>query len=282
MKILLLGSSGFIGRHLLKACQQNNFLVICPTSKELDFLNPNDEVFKDLLKDIDVIINTVGIMSRDKQLMQTVHCDTPILFAKIAKDYANDFNKKIQWLNLSALGADENSDVAFVKSKGQGDKGVLALADDYFKVSIVRPSLIYGDGGASTKLFLQLAKFPILPLPKGGNFNIQPVHADDVVLGIVTLIGNYHYPNIINFTGNQILTLKDYLILLRKNHYQKDKAIIISMPFFIAKIGALILQNFTNLISIDSLTLLKNGNVADNGVFKALIKQSPLSIHKFT
>lgn len=281
MKILLLGSSGFIGERLLTALQNTHHQIICPNRQYIDFLTPNWDNFKQLLTDIDIIINTVGIMSRDKSLMQSVHCDTTILFAKLAKDYANQFNKKIQWINLSALGADENSDIMFVKSKGQGDKGILDLADSYFKVNIIRPSLIYGDGGSSTKLFLQLAKLPILVLPNGGNFDIQPVHCDDVVLAIIKLIGNYHYPNIINVTGNQILTLKEYLNILRKNHYHKDNSIIIPIPFFIAKMGALVLQHFTNLISVDSLILLKNGNVADNTEFKKLIGKDIIKLEDF-
>lgn len=101
MKILLLGSSSFIGRRLLTALQTANYQVICPNRKTLNFLNPYLDKFKDLLNGVDVIINTVGIMSRDKNLMQSVHCDTPIQLAKIAKGYANQFNKRIQWLNLS-------------------------------------------------------------------------------------------------------------------------------------------------------------------------------------
>lgn len=281
MKILLLGSSGFIGRRLLIALQNTHHQIICPNRQDIDFLTPNWDNFKQLLTDIDIIINTVGIMSRDKNAMQMVHCDTPILFAKLAKGYANRFNKKIQWLNLSALGADENSEIMFVKSKGCGDKAILNLADEYFKVKIVRPSLIYGQGGVSTKLFLQLAKLPILPLPKGGNFNIQPVHADDVVLTMIKLIGNYHYPNIINVTGEQILTLKEYLIILRKNHYQKSPALIIPIPIMIAKLGILLCMPFGAMISLDGLTLLERGNVAENRDFNLLLGREPTPYEQF-
>lgn len=281
MKILLLGSSGFIGKRLLTALKNANYQVICPNRQTIDFLNPDWDKFRALLPDIDIIINTVGIMSRDKNLMQMVHCDTPIQLAKIAKDYANHFHKNIQWINLSALGADEKSNISFVKSKGQGDKGILALADSYFKVNIIRPSLIYGNGGASTELFLKLAKLPILPLPKGGNFNIQPVHADDVVLGMIKLMNNNNAPTIINATGNQVLTLKNYLTILRKTHYHKSPALILPIPMIIAKIGILLLTPFSAMITTDSLTLLEQGNVADNTEFQKLIGKAPILADEF-
>ena len=39
-------------------------------------------------------------------------------------------------------------------------------------VKIARPSLVFGQGGASTEMFLKMAKLPILFLPNGGNFDI--------------------------------------------------------------------------------------------------------------
>jgi uncharacterized membrane protein len=40
----------------------------------------------------------------------------------------------------------------------------------------VQPSLVYGPGGASTRMFNQLAALPMLALPQRGEMLVQPVH----------------------------------------------------------------------------------------------------------
>lgn len=63
-KILLLGSSGSLGKALYKViCDNDNFVVYAPTSKELDFSNKKskDKLFNILKKqNCDAIINCIG------------------------------------------------------------------------------------------------------------------------------------------------------------------------------------------------------------------------------
>lgn len=292
-KVLLLGSSGLIGSAILRLLKNQRITVICPSSKEIDFINPNLDKFYALLQDITVIINAVGLMRYDKNLMEIVHHKTPALFAKIAQSYATKNHRVLQWINISALGADENSDIAFVASKGRGDKAILYLANSYFCVHIVRPSLVYDCRGASTKFFLQLAKLPILFLPQGGSFMIQPVHNNDVACGIIKLILLHNSNNIainqfsiIAFVGSNQLTLKRYLEILRYNHYQKRPPIIISVPILIVQWVIYIFQIINRVIgvmniNIDSLTLLQQGNAANNQDFIQLLGRNPIGFNQF-
>lgn len=280
MNILLFGSSGFIGKKVVDLLRSQKHTLITPTSREIDFTRPDDlnlKQIKSLMQNMDVVINMVGIMTNDKALMENVHHQTPARLAKIAKSQ----NVK-KWINLSALGADEHSKIAFVGSKGRGDKAILDLANENFEVKIARPSLVFGlgkngeKGGASTELFLKLANSPMIVLPNGGNFTIQPVHVDDVALGLVKLATqDQNLPKVINFTGAKVLTLAEYLTALRITVLGKSKPKILPILMSLAKFSASVLKNFSSIVSVDSLTLLEHGNTADNADFSRLLGYEP-------
>lgn len=276
MNILIFGSSGFIGKKVVDLLKSQNHTLITPTSRDIDFTKPNEldlAKIAQLMQNVDIVINMVGVMSNDKSLMESVHHITPFKIAQIAK---NGGVKK--WINLSALGANPAHSVAFVGSKGRGDTAILALNDEDFRVKIARPSLVFGSGGASTELFLKLAKLPILMLPNGGNFAIQPVSVAYVAQGLVNLAiekNAENLPPIINFTGEKVMTLAEYLGELRVKFYRKKSPIIINLPMPLAKFSARILQNFSDMVSVDSLTLLENGNTADNADFVRLLGYQP-------
>ena len=279
MNIILFGSSGFIGCHVYQLLTKTNHNIRCISSKSLNFAQSeiNKNTVIQMFYKTDVIINMVGIMSNNHQLMQAIHHDTPLKLAQIAKSC---HVKK--WINISALGANSKSHIAFVKSKGQGDKAILDLQDDGFDVHIVRPSLIFGKGGTSTNLFLLLAKMPILPLPNGGKFIIQPVHIDDVAQGIINIALHKYNKRIINFTGAEMCTLSQYLTHLRHRYYNKPNAFIITIPYKFTNAILKISRYFTNnMISPDSLELLNQGSVSDNTYYHFLLKKMPISYKNF-
>lgn len=71
-------------------------------------------------------------------------------------------------------------------------------------------------------------------------FIIQPVHVDDVILGILNSIKT-HKTGIINFVGKPIL-LKDYLKRLANNTYHKE-IFIINIPMTLCMFFLKHLQN---------------------------------------
>lgn len=273
MNILLFGSSGFIGK---KATQilANHHTLVTPSSRDIDFTKADTldlAKIAHLMQNVDIVINMVGVMSHDKSLMENVHHVSPIKIANIAK-----LQGVKKWVNLSALGADENSKIAFVGSKGRGDNALLALNDERFRVKIARPSIVFGRGGASSELFLTLAKLPVIVFPNGGKFAIQPVSVDDVAQGLVNLaLSDDDLPDVINFTGEKVLTLAEYLSVLRTQMLHKNPPNILSLPMPLAKLSACLLQPFSNMINLDSLVLLENGNTADNEDFSRLLGYQP-------
>ena len=296
MTILLLGSSGFIGRKVRSLLVQMGHDLRLPTHQQLDFSNldwhSNQQKLVKLLTGVEVVINMVGIMSNDADELEKVHHHSPVNLAKLAKTMGVK-----RWVNLSALGADSSHQVAFLASKGRGDKALQSLADDNFSVFIVRPSLIFGrttqQYGASCALFIKLAKLPVLCLPKAGEFHIQPVHVNEVAEGLVKLaIQMPHHADtastVIRFTGKTVVTLADYLQAIRQVIHQKSPLFIITLPMVLAKMAMALIKPLSlfhsipnTMLSTDSLSLLEDDSVADYHEFAKLLGHEPMGYEQF-
>ena len=156
--IMLTGANGFVGniltRSLLAAGQ-----AVKPVSRRegIDFagmLTPAQ--WRDHLAGIDAVINCVGIIGETgRQRFDHVHHLAPkALFQACAEVGVR------RVVQISALGADERARTHYHLSKRAADESLMRLDLDWF---VLRPSLIYGPGGQSTRLFMKLARLPWLP-----------------------------------------------------------------------------------------------------------------------
>jgi NAD-dependent epimerase/dehydratase len=214
-------------------------------------------------------------MSRHAEILETVHHHTPKQLAVWAKAAGIK-----RWGQLSALGADPSQSINFVGSKGRGDD---AVAQSGIPIAIARPSVVYGRGGTSCELFIKLARLPLLPLPEGGRFHLQPVHLADVTEGLAKLAAQTDTGHsVINMTGRQPLTLAEYLTILRQTLHHKPPQRILPIPLRLID-PALPLANILSngIISRDSFALLKQDSCADYSDFAALLGREPLAAKNF-
>ena len=274
MNILLLGGSGFIGRHLAARLRACGHQVQTPTHKELDLRALDERAARACLRGQDAVVNAVGIMSRDADRLETVHHHAPAALAAWAREAG-----VARWLQVSALGADAWHPVAFLGSKGRGDEAVRAqLATD-----IVRPSVVYGRGGKSCELFIRLANLPLIALPNGGRFDVQPVHVADVVQGLANLLtSSLPHGTVLNMTGSRSLTLAQYLNILRQTLHRKPAQHVLPIPLPLLRPVLPLAKLFSNgIVSLDSFTLLQQGSCADSQAFAELLGRPPLAAEQF-
>ncbi|UOP01903.1 NAD-dependent epimerase/dehydratase family protein [Kingella potus] len=274
MDILLLGGSGFIGRRTARRLREAGHTVRTPAHTELDLLRPDRAAALPLLEGCDAVANCVGIMSRRAGLLETVHHHTPAQLARWAKEAGVK-----HWVQLSALGANPAASAAFVASKGRGDQAVAAE----LPAAIARPSVIYGRGGASCELFIKLARLPLLPLPAGGAFDLQPVHAEDVAEGLCRLVLNPPAAgSVVDMTGRLKTTLAGYLAILRRIRHGRPQPKIIPIPVALLRPVLPLTKILSNgFLSPDSISLLQQGSCADYAAFAALLDREPLGADEF-
>jgi uncharacterized protein YbjT (DUF2867 family) len=220
------------------------------------------------------VINAVGILrEHGNQTFERVHMRAPqALFAACV---AAGVRRVVQ---ISALGADRGSS-GYFRSKRQADEYLELLPLDW---TIVQPSLVFGVGGASARLFTMLASLPVVPLPGDGRQRVQPIHVDDLVLAITAvmqrqdLIGRR-----IALVGAEALTLRDFLARLRQA-LGLSRARFLRIPLTLMHVGASVAQlSAHSLLERESLAMLEAGNTADASDTRELLGRAPRPVEEF-
>jgi uncharacterized protein YbjT (DUF2867 family) len=287
--ILITGVTGFIGGHVAAALagrghriigtvksppkndrEASPFRLICA-----DYTRDFDvNIWKTRLAGIDVVINAVGILrERGQQTFEALHDHAPrALFAACAAE-------GVKVIQISALGADENARSRYHLSKKIADDALLASVT---RAVVVQPSLVYGSGGASAKLFNLIASLPIIPLPGEGDQQIQPIHIDDLTCAISELVETDRYVGQrVPLVGPEPLTLQRYLSELRRL-MGLGPGIFLHMPVFFVDIAAQAGQWMEKgLLDVESWQMLQRGNTADAGSTRELLGREPRSVNQF-
>ena len=244
----ILGGGGFIGRYLVRNLTKKNFRCIISTRKafqkgylktqatpgaiELVDWNPNNfSKLKEAIKNSDIVINLIGILYETrKQKFYNIHSSIPEAVAKICSD--SDVKKFIQ---VSAIGANENSKSLYQKSKHLGEINAL---NNFKNTIIIRPSVVCGTEDNFTNLFSKLSILPIIPVA-GINYKFQPILVTDVVDAIVQAIEKKNNEGkTYEIGGPKIISFGDMVKSILKTI--NKKRFVVRMPMPIARAQAII------------------------------------------
>lgn len=285
MKTLILGATGFVGRHMYAALEKAGHTVVRGVRKPaqpgdiaVDFLSDtNKESWLPRLEGIDAVLNFVGVL-RDSaaQPMVILHEKTPLaLFAACLEAGV----KRI--VQGSALGVDQGIETPYFQTRRAAEAFLNNLPES-IKHLIVRPSVIYGEDGASAKMFRLLASLPIHALPGGGKQRLQPVHIDDVCAAVVNWLNDADARNLtVACAGAEATDMRGMLDSYRRQ-MGKGNAVHVDIPMSLVKLTA----KFGDFIPAsplcsDTLTMLTAGNTADTRNFERLLKRAPRSYRTF-
>jgi uncharacterized protein YbjT (DUF2867 family) len=199
-RILVVGGSGFVGRHLIAALVGSGAEVTVPTrrlerAKPLLLLPTVRVVEADvgaantlarLADGHDALINLAGVLHsrRGRPDERGPHDYGPdfarahveVAQAAVAACRAGGVRRL---LHMSALGASRDAPSEYLRSKGVAEEAVLAAED--LAVTVFRPSVMFGPDDRFLNLFADLAALlPVLPLGSP-QARFQPVYIGDVV-----------------------------------------------------------------------------------------------------
>lgn len=288
MKILITGSTGFIGSRLRRMLAARGHQVVGATRRaappddtsawvQIDFATATPADWMPHLKSVDAVVNSVGIFrERGTQTFERLHWQGPrALFLACA---ASDVRRVVQ---ISALGADDDATSAYHLSKLAADEFLLSIGLD---AVVAQPSLVFGTGGASARVFLSWASLPLLPLPSGGGQALQPVHVDDVLAALVAIVEappDEFGGQRIALVGPEALTLAGYLQSLRQAmRLPPARSVSIPRPWMraAARVGD---RLPAALLDTPSWQMLERGNVAPADPMTALLGRPPRAATQF-
>ncbi len=192
--VTLYGGSGFVGSHVAQALLARGARVrIASRAPEKAWkLKPlanlgqiqfarcdirREESVRAAARGADALVNLVGAFGGD---LQALMGDAPGTIARIAAEQG-----AAAVVHVSAIGADEASEAGYASTKAQGERHVRAA---FPAATIVRPSLVFGEGDNFINLFAGLIRtFPILPV-FGPEAHVQPVLVDDLAEAIALAV----------------------------------------------------------------------------------------------
>ena len=289
---LIFGASGQIGRHLIRKLTKNNYKVTAVTRNlhqkayllktqanagYLDIVETsifNESKLNDLIQKTDICINLIGILFEKGKVntFDNIHRVFPSLISKLCKDYNVE-----QFIHLSALGIESSQDSKYAKSKLNGENNI---KKNFNKSTILRPSVVYSvDDNFTTNFMTLLSLLPVFPLYYSGKTKFMPIHCSDLTEIIYQIIDKKIISTTVECIGSETITLKDILKRLLK--LINKKRLLISIPFFIAKINAAFFQMFPKpILTLDQLKLLKYDNI-NSGKYKTNFDLGLPSTRKF-
>lgn len=270
MNILVCGARGFVGRHIAQRLRDNGHTVKEGRSSEMDFSRDIDAAtWLPRLDGVQVVINAVGVL-RDSRArpMQAVHHEAP---AALFEACAQRGVRRV--VHVSALGID-GSATLYARSKLQAEAVLERLhAQGRLAPTILRPSIVFGYGGASSQLFMGLARLPVLVLPGAAlRAQMQPIAVADLAEACAALVAG-DAPLRMDCVGPRRLTLADFIASLRQQ-LGHARAPLLPLPEWLSHTSArcgdfLPFQPWCS----ETLSLLQQDNVGEGEPIARLLSQ---------
>ncbi|MCK6428546.1 MAG: complex I NDUFA9 subunit family protein [Burkholderiaceae bacterium] len=273
--VLVIGSSGFVGRYLVNALVARGCRVLAPTrrrerAKHLILLPTCDVVEADvhddatlerLIRGQDAVVNLVGILHGTQQQFTRAHVELPRRIVATCEKLGVR-----RYLHMSALGADPDGPSMYQRSKGEAERLVRACPLDW---TIFRPSVIFGAEDNFLNLFARLARwFPLLPIG-GANVRFQPVWVEDVANAFANSLDNRAtYRKTYELAGPKIYTLRE--LVRYAAAAAGHRRAVIALPDPIARLQAWLMERAPGepLLSRDNLDSMKRDNVASQQPYR--------------
>jgi NADH dehydrogenase len=272
--VTVLGGSGFIGRHAVRALAGEGWRVRAAVRRpdlaghlqpmgavgQIQPVQANIRYPQSLVQAFEgaqAVVNLVGILAKSgPQTFKAVHVEGARAAAKAAREAGAK-----AFVHISAIGADRKSPGNYGRTKAAGEAAVLAEFPD---AVILRPSLVFGPEDQLFNRFAAMARMsPFLPLIGGGKTEFQPVYAGDVGAAIAAACaGRARRRTVYELGGPEKITFRKLLDLTQQ--WSGRRRWYVRIPFVVAKLGALLtapLPNALRPLTVDQVRMLQRPNV---------------------
>ena len=290
MKVLILGGTGFVGRHAAAALRARGHTIVIgtrsprralaklpPALRDCELRETHFEshttryIWKPLLEDVDAVVNAAGILrERGSETYDRVHNMAPAALGEACARLS------LRLVHVSALGLRPEARSRFLRSKLIAERKIMASGADY---SIVRPSLLDGDDGYGAGWLRRVAKWPLHPFPSDARGRMAPLDVRDLgeALAVLCERGGEGRREV-ELGGSVKRTMADYLGALRAVQGGQP-ALRLPIPAPLARLaaGACDFLHLTPLCP-GLLELMRRDNLPGANQLRTLIGRPPMRV----
>lgn len=283
MRVYVVGASGFVGRHVTAVLSAAGHELV--TGPRVDLAQATSAAdWLPRLQGVDAVVNAVGVLrdTRRRPIWPT-HAEGPkALFDACAQAGVR------RVVQVSALGVDQ-SETVYARSKRAADEHLWSLVRaGRLDAVVVRPSVVVGPGGASTAMFLTLAKLPavILPGPVARGL-AQPVHVNDVADAVRRALEGEADAlvaggaNALPVVGPEVFTLRQ-LIAGWRAALGRSPALVALLPDALSRLSARMGDQVPAVPwCTEAMALLAQPNTGDVQPLTRLLGRAPVSVREW-
>ena len=270
MRIFLAGGTGFVGGHVCRALLARGHSIRLLVHKRSAGNEPGLEQFEGdatllpsfaaAASGFDASINLIGIIRECPArgvTFERLHVEATRNLISAARS-----SGVRRYLQMSALGTRAGATTGYFRSKFRAEEEVRGSGLDY---TIFRPSIIYGPkDDFVNKLAGLLRGLPAMPVIGDGEYQMQPISADDVARCFVAALEK---PETIGKTfelcGPDRMSYNELLDTIARVLGRKS-ALKVKNPLALMRLVVPLLQRFPFFpITTDQIEMLVEGNVCD-------------------
>jgi NADH dehydrogenase len=221
----------------------------------------------------DALVNLVAVLHGNQARFERVHV---ALVQKIVNACLIRGIKQL--VHISALGVNGNNPDAapsmYLRSKGRGEKALELAVQAGVDVTVLRPSVVFGQGDKFLNLFSSLQKiFPVMPLA-GASARFQPVWVEDVASAVVNSLGAFAITaeplRVFEACGPEVFTLQQLVELSAKlaGVNEGRGRPVIALPDWAGNAQAAFMEHLPGepMMSRDNMASMKVPNIATPGM----------------
>lgn len=215
----------------------------------------------------DAVVHLVGIIVETKrQTYEEVHVRGTgnVLAAARAAGIR-------RFVHMSALGAEAGRDVTdYFRTKWEAER---AVRESGLETTVFRPSVVFGPGDDFTNRLAPLVRWsPVVALPGGGRFRLQPVWVGDVAECFLQAArANATDRPVYDVGGPEVMTLADMIQTMARAMGRRRRTIV-PLPLPLARLGAAVLEALPTepFVTRAQLAMLELESVVDPDGVRAL------------
>jgi NADH dehydrogenase len=292
-RILIVGGSGFLGRHVVARLSAQNrrvivptrrrerarHLVLLPTVEVVQTAISTDQELDALVSRSDAVVNLVGLLhSRWGEPygpdFAAAHVELP---RRLAASCARTGVRRL--VHVSALGVQEDATALpsmYLRSKSDGERAIRETPGVDW--TILRPSVVFGPEDQFLNMFAKLQRlFPVMPIARP-DARFQPVYVGDVAQAVVRALDDAAtVGKTYELAGPEVFTLEELVRLAGR--WSGHPRPVVGLPYTLGQLQSSLLEFAPGptLMSRDNFDSMKVDNVASGPIAPELgIVPTPL------